>query len=90
MRNSIINAAEIASYDQFKQVALQDFGMRDALHTQLGCAFGAGFVASIVGSPVCVLKTRIMNLKAGQSTFQMIHTMVSNEGLGAFYKGYTA
>ena len=65
-------------------------GMGDTLVTQLSCAFGAGIVASVVGSPVCVLKTRIMNLNAGESSLKMIQNMVSNEGLGAFYKGYSA
>ena len=60
MRNSIINAAELAAYDQFKQTAMA-IGMPDGLITHISCAFGAGFVAVCVGSPVDVLKTRIMN-----------------------------
>ena len=61
MRNSVINAAEIASYDQYKQICLQNIGMPDSLITHLTCAMAAGFTACIVGSPVDVLKTRIMN-----------------------------
>lgn len=92
MRNSIINAAEIASYDQYKQIAMQNIGLSDGLHTHIICAFGAGLNAVIVGSPVDVIKTRIMNKAPGQSSsiLQIIPEMVAKEGLGAFYKGVSA
>lgn len=90
MRNSVINAAEIASYDQFKQIATQNFGMSDGIHTHCTCAFSAGFVATVVGSPVDVLKTRLMNMSAGESAASMVQGMVQKEGLGSFYKGFTA
>ena len=91
MRNSVINAAELAAYDQFKQMAL-GVGMPDGLVTHIGCAFGAGFVACVVGSPVDVLKTRIMNRQpgSGQSVFGLVGGMIANEGPLAFYKGFTA
>lgn len=60
MRNSIINAAELASYDQFKQIAMAN-SVPDSLGLHIACSFGAGFNAVIVGSPVDVLKTRLMN-----------------------------
>lgn len=66
MRNSIINAAELAAYDQFKQTAM-GMGMPDGLITHVFCAFGAGFTACVVGSPVDVLKTRIMNRVPGDT-----------------------
>lgn len=90
LRNSVINAAELAAYDQFKQMALVNMGMRDGLPVHIGCAFGAGFVACVVGSPVDVLKTRIMNMKAGSSVPGMVTSMVQKEGMLAFYKGFTA
>lgn len=67
MRNAIINAAEIASYDQYKQLATQNFGMHpSAFFTHFICAFAAGFNAVCCGSPVDVLKTRMMNATPGQ------------------------
>lgn len=55
------------------------------------CAFGAGFVAVCFGSPVDVLKTRLMNATPGQKTgaFAIIAEMFKNEGPLAFYKGFT-
>jgi solute carrier family 25 (mitochondrial uncoupling protein), member 8/9 len=91
MRNSVINAAELASYDQFKQMSL-NIGLPDGLVTHILCAFGAGFVACVVGSPVDVMKTRIMNRKPGdgQSITGLVASMINKEGPLAFYKGFTA
>jgi len=91
-RNAIINSAELASYDQFKQIAVQKLGMDPtAKTTHISCAFGAGFVAVCFGSPVDVLKTRLMNATPGQKTgaFNVIGEMLRNEGPKAFYKGFT-
>ena len=65
MRNSIINAAELASYDQYKQMVLESGFMKDGIPCHLTCASMAGFTACVVGSPVDVLKTRIMNAAKG-------------------------
>lgn len=91
MRNATINAAELAAYDQFKQIALQ-VGMPNNLGTHIVCAFGAGIAAVMVGSPVDVLKTRIMNRKPGstQGVFGLVGSMMKNEGPLAFYKGFTS
>lgn len=52
-------------------------------------AFGAGFVTTVVASPVDVVKTRYMN--SGPGTYRGIADcatkMFQKEGLSAFYKG---
>lgn len=65
MRNSIINAAELASYDQYKQMVLKTGYLTDGIPLHLTCATMAGITACIVGSPVDVLKTRTMNAPKG-------------------------
>jgi len=93
MRNSIINAAEIASYDQYKEFFTQKMGFSStAFYTHFVCAFGAGFNACVVGSPVDVLKTRMMNASPGQPQGfgPIVMDIVKNQGLGTFYKGFTA
>lgn len=52
----------------------------------------AGFAAVCFGSPVDVLKTRIMNKVAGDPSnpFTMIAQILKNEGPIAFYKGFTS
>ena len=57
-RNSVINAAELASYDQVKS-SLMAAGMEDGVLTHLLSGLGAGFVACCVGSPVDVVKNRL-------------------------------
>lgn len=52
-------------------------------------AFGAGFCATVVASPVDVVKTRYMNSLPGQyrSPLDCMLKMVAREGASAFYKG---
>ena len=44
---------------------MQDLTLTDDIYTNFACAVSAGFVATVVGSPVDVLKTRIINMDAG-------------------------
>jgi len=94
IRNSIINAAELATYDQAKQSALAA-GLKDNLPTHLLCGLTAGFVATCCGSPADVIKTRIMNQKVSadgvkeyRNAFHAIYKIVGGEGLGGLYKGF--
>lgn len=66
IRNSIINAAEIATFDQVKDMILRRNLMEDGIPCHLVSSAIAGFTACIVGSPVDVLKTRLMNAKVGE------------------------
>ncbi|KAG9142561.1 hypothetical protein Leryth_011650 [Lithospermum erythrorhizon] len=54
-RNAIINAAELASYDQVKQTILKIPGFTDNVVTHLFSGLGAGFFAVCIGSPVDVV-----------------------------------
>ena len=58
-RNAIINAAELASYDAIKG-ALLGAGATDGVPVHLAAGLGAGFFAVVCGSPVDVVKSRIM------------------------------
>ena len=66
--------------------------MREGLHTHILCAFGAGLAAVLVGSPVDVLKTRMMNKTPGMPTgaLAIIAHTLKHEGPLAFYKGFIA
>jgi solute carrier family 25 uncoupling protein 8/9 len=59
-RNSIINATELASYEQTKEMLQGHYGMRDGLPLHLASAVAAGAMATVVGNPVDVVKTRVM------------------------------
>jgi len=95
VRNSIINAAELATYDQAKQTAVKRFHMKDDLATHLLCGLTAGFVATCCGSPADVIKTRIMNQKVAadgtkeyRNGFHALSKIVKLEGPLALWKGF--
>ena len=90
-RNSIVNAAELVCYDTIKDLMIRKLLMQDNLGTHFASAFSAGFVATVVASPIDVIKTRIMNSRVG--TYKgVIHcgqTLFKENGMAAFYKGFT-
>ena len=63
-RNATINAVELAGYDQVKigVLTLLPFASGDSALVHASCGFGAGFLALLAGSPIDVLKTRLMNV----------------------------
>ncbi|CAN6559452.1 unnamed protein product [Malus baccata var. baccata] len=56
-RNAIVNAAELASYDQVKETILKIPGSTDNILTHILAGLGAGFFAVSIGSPVDVVCT---------------------------------
>ncbi|XP_033930407.1 mitochondrial uncoupling protein 3-like isoform X1 [Melopsittacus undulatus] len=53
-------------------------------------AFGAGFCATVVASPVDVVKTRYMNAQPGQyrGALSCLLELLVQDGLAGFYKGF--
>ncbi|KAG5550402.1 hypothetical protein RHGRI_015379 [Rhododendron griersonianum] len=100
-RNAIINAAELASYDQVKelcpeahfsitmQTILKIPGFTDNVVTHLFSGLGAGFFAVCIGSPVDVVKSRMMgDSSAYKNTLDCFVKTLKNDGPLAFYKGF--
>ena len=89
-RSAVINAAELASYDQVKEALMGSFGLEDGVPLHLISGLGAGFVAVCVGSPVDVVKSRIMGDSAGvyKGFIDCVVKTASKDGVGAFYKGF--
>ncbi|KAK1321306.1 Mitochondrial uncoupling protein 1 [Acorus calamus] len=87
-RNAIINAAELASYDQIKQTVLKIPGFSDNVFTHLLAGLGAGFFAVCIGSPVDVVKSRMMGDSTYKSTLDCFIKTLRNDGPLAFYKGF--
>ncbi|WPT10791.1 Mitochondrial uncoupling protein 1 [Picochlorum sp. SENEW3] len=89
-RNALINAAELASYDQIKQTLLGSGAFKDNLYCHVASSLGAGFVAVCVGSPVDVVKSRMMGAPAGMYSGMMdafVQT-AKKDGIMAFYNGF--
>ncbi|XP_044775108.1 mitochondrial uncoupling protein 3 isoform X2 [Neomonachus schauinslandi] len=80
--------------DAYRTIAREE-GVRGLWKDNFPChfisAFGAGFCATLVASPVDVVKTRYMNSPPGQyrSPLDCMLKMVAHEGPTAFYKGFT-
>lgn len=64
--------------------------MEDGTPCHLFSSSIAGFVAAVVGSPVDVLKTRVMNNSSGAGVVDVVVSTIKNEGFKAFYKGFNA
>jgi solute carrier family 25 (mitochondrial uncoupling protein), member 8/9 len=88
-RNSIINAAELASYDQIKSSILA-MGVPDGIGAHLLSGLGAGFFAVCIGSPVDVVKSRVMGDTQGKykNFLDCFGKTLRNDGPLAFYKGF--
>ena len=89
VRNSIVNVSEIVCYDVVKDALLMHRVMNDGVPLHFTSAVVAGFCATVVASPVDVVKTRYMNAKPGEykSALEAATRLAANEGLAAFYKG---
>eukprot|EP00798_Chlamydomonas_sp_ICE-L_P002627 gene2627-2597_t len=89
-RNAIINAAELASYDQIKQSLLASGIFKDDVGTHIISGLGAGLFAVCIGSPVDVVKSRVMGDNVGKYTgvLDCFLKTARQDGLGAFYKGF--
>jgi solute carrier family 25 uncoupling protein 8/9 len=93
VRNSVINASELISYTEIKKYFLNNNIMNDGVPCHLTSGFLAGFCAVICGSPVDVMKTRIMNAQKGETqayknVFDCFWQILTKEGPLAFYKGF--
>lgn len=83
-RNSVINATELASYEQTKEALQRHYGVRDGLPLHLASAIAAGAMATVVGSPVDVVKTRVM---ASQRAAEGGTAAAGGGGGAVVYKG---
>jgi len=91
-RNCIINVGETVVYDVAKDSFISNNLLRDGIGCHFASAVVAGVTATIVASPVDVIKTRFMNSPRGQyrGVLHCTHQTAVQEGFKAFYKGFNA
>ncbi len=66
------------------------FSMQDRTPMRIICAFAAGVTACVIGSPMDVIKTRLMNKNMGYTGFgNCISRVMREEGAMTFYAGFT-
>jgi len=91
-RNCIINVGETVVYDAAKDGLISSGYFVDGIPCHFSAAVTAGFCATLLASPVDVIKTRFMNSPQGRyrGAFACALETAKNEGFLAFYKGFTA
>ncbi|NP_001290093.1 mitochondrial uncoupling protein 3 isoform X1 [Meleagris gallopavo] len=89
-RNAIINCGELVTYDLIKDTLLRAQLMTDNVPCHFVAAFGAGFCATVVASPVDVVKTRYMNASPGQyrNVPSCLLALLMQDGISGLYKGF--
>jgi len=89
-RNAIVNVGEIVVYDAVKDFILTKKLMEDNVPCHFTAAVLAGFAATVIASPVDVIKTRYMNAPLGKykGAIDCAISTVKKEGAKAFYKGF--
>ncbi|KAJ5666033.1 Mitochondrial dicarboxylate transporter [Penicillium maclennaniae] len=91
-RAVLMTASQLASYDTFKKMCMEQVGMGDHLGTHFTASFMAGFVATTVCSPVDVIKTRVMTAShadgRGQSIVSLLRDICRKEGLAWTFRGW--
>ncbi len=91
VRNSVISASEITTYEVAKKAIIQRLQWEDGVPVHLASGCAAGFVATVVGSPADVLGTKAMQKHgayASMTASQIVLKMATEEGLFSFYKGF--
>mmetsp|Transcript_999 Transcript_999/g.3269 ORF Transcript_999/g.3269 Transcript_999/m.3269 type:complete len:288 (-) Transcript_999:475-1338(-) len=91
-RNLIIGSAELVAYFQGKQYLIETRGWRpDDTFTHVMASAFAGLTAAVLGSPMDVVGTRVMQSEAvaeGISWPLYAARMLRTEGVQAFYRGF--
>jgi hypothetical protein len=67
-RATVLAAAELASYDQLKQLVLQHQLLEEGLTLHFSVAIAAGFIGSAACNPFDVVKSRVMNQAVDAAT----------------------
>lgn len=87
-RAVLMTIGQLATYDGFKNVLLQNTPMKDNLNTHFTASFLAGFVATTICSPVDVIKTRVMSSHEHKSIAKLVAEITKAEGLRWMFKGW--
>jgi hypothetical protein len=86
LRNSVMNAAELGTYDTCRQYVMYNTMLPDAPWLYLFYGMAAGIVSSLITQPIDLLKTKVMNnpeiYKNGWTCFKII---LKNHGVLHFY-----
>jgi solute carrier family 25 (mitochondrial oxoglutarate transporter), member 11 len=93
LRAMALNAAQLASYSQAKEVLVRTAGMRDGVPLHLAASLCSGFIATAVSLPVDITKTKIQTMKTVngvpeyRGAVDVLTKTVQREGFFRLWKG---
>jgi solute carrier family 25 oxoglutarate transporter 11 len=94
-RAMVVNAAQLASYSQAKQILLSTPHFTDGIFCHFVASMISGLITTMASMPVDIAKTRIQNMKMidGKPEYKgaidVLGRVVKNEGFFALWKGFT-
>ena len=91
-RAAIATATQLAGYDVFKRELMARTSMADTVPTHITASCLAGFLSTIICSPIDVFKCRLMTMKShshNMSMAMMAGRMIKHEGIAWMFKGLT-
>lgn len=94
-RAMVVNAAQLASYSQAKQIVLSTGYFKDNILLHFIASMISGLITTAASMPVDIAKTRIQNMKVidGKPEYKgaldVLGKVIRNEGFFSLWKGFT-
>jgi hypothetical protein len=90
VRSTLITSVQLTTYDLAKRLLVNRYNFKDdQISTYILSSILTAFTASVVTSPVDVVKTRMMNKQiVYSSTLECTWKTLKYEGPFGFYKGF--
>lgn len=95
VRAMVVNAAQLASYSQAKQLVLSTGYFKDNILLHFIASMISGLITTAASMPVDIAKTRIQNMKVidGKPEYRgaldVLGKVIRNEGFFSLWKGFT-
>lgn len=95
VRAMVVNAAQLASYSQAKQIVLSTGYFKDNILLHFIASMISGLITTAASMPVDIAKTRIQNMKVidGKPEYRgaldVLGKVIRNEGFFSLWKGFT-
>nr|CDJ94199.1 Mitochondrial substrate solute carrier domain containing protein [Haemonchus contortus] len=95
VRAMVVNAAQLATYSQAKQMILATKKIQDGIFCHFCASMLSGLATTIASMPVDILKTRIQAMKIIDGVpeysgiIDVLIKILKKEGVFAFWKGFT-
>ncbi|CAG0897620.1 unnamed protein product [Darwinula stevensoni] len=94
-RAMVVNAAQLASYSQAKQILLGTGYFQDNILCHFGASMISGLITTAASLPVDIAKTRIQNMRyidgkpEYKGTMDVLGKVIRQEGIFSLWKGFT-